>query len=60
MEGVERIVGRVRARWPRLRILLRADSGFAREAIMARCEARRVDFAFGLARNPRLVEELAI
>jgi hypothetical protein len=60
LEEVQRIVGRIRARWPRVRILLRADSGFAREAIMAWCEANRVDFAFGLARNPRLVEELAI
>jgi hypothetical protein len=60
LEEVQRIVGRIRARWPRVRILLRADSGFVREAIMAWCEAHRVDFVFGLARNPRLVEELAI
>ena len=60
VEEVERIVGRIRARWPRVRILLRADSGFAREALMAWCEANRVDFVFGLARNPRLVEELSI
>jgi hypothetical protein len=60
VEEVERIVRRIRARWPRVRILLRADSGFAREAIMAWCEANRVDFVFGLARNARLVEELAI
>jgi hypothetical protein len=59
VEEVERIVRRIRARWPRVRILLRADSGFAREAIMAWCEANRVDFVFGLARNPRLVEEIA-
>jgi hypothetical protein len=57
---VARLVGRIRARWPRVRILLRADSGFAREALMAWCERNRVDFVFGLARNPRLVEELAI
>jgi hypothetical protein len=60
LEEVERIIRRIRARWPRVRILLRADSGFAREAIMAWCEANRVDFVFGLARNPRLVEELTI
>jgi hypothetical protein len=60
LEEVQRIVGRLRARWPRVRILLRADSGFAREALMAWCEANRVDFVFGLARNPRLVEELTI
>jgi Transposase DDE domain group 1 len=60
VEEVERIVRRIRARWPRVRILLRADSGFAREALMAWCERNRVDFVFGLARNPRLVEELAV
>jgi hypothetical protein len=60
LEEVQRIVGRIRARWPRVRILLRADSGFAREALMAWCEANRVDFVFGLARNPRLVEEISL
>jgi Transposase DDE domain group 1 len=60
IEEIARIVGRIRARWPRVRILLRADSGFAREALMAWCEGNRVDFVFGLARNPRLVEELFI
>jgi len=55
VEEVARIVAQVRARWPHVRILLRADSGFAREALMAWCEANRVDYLFGLARNPRLV-----
>jgi Transposase DDE domain group 1 len=58
-EEVERIVRQIRARWPRVRILLRADSGFAREPLMAWCEANRVDFLFGLARNERLVAEIA-
>ncbi len=57
---VARIVAQIRARWPRVRILLRADSGFAREALMAWCEKNRVDFVFGLARNPRLVAEIAV
>ena len=39
VEEVARIVAQIRARWPRTRILLRADSGFAREALMAWCEA---------------------
>src|SRR5712691_7119642 len=38
VEEVQRIVEQVRARWPQVRIILRADSGFAREAIMAWCE----------------------
>jgi Transposase DDE domain group 1 len=57
-EEVERIVDQIRARWPEVRIVLRADSGFAREALMAWCEAHGVDFVFGLARNARLVSEI--
>jgi hypothetical protein len=58
VEEIARIVAQIRKRWPRVRILLRADSGFAREALMAWCEANRVDFLFGLARNERLVQEI--
>ncbi|MGH6919251.1 MAG: IS1380 family transposase [Geminicoccaceae bacterium] len=56
---VERIVGEIRAHWPRVQILLRADSGFAREELMAWCEANGVDYVFGLARNERLVGAVA-
>jgi hypothetical protein len=56
---IERIVGQIRMRWPRVKILLRADSGFAREELMAWCEANGVDYLFGLARNERLVGAIA-
>jgi hypothetical protein len=52
---VARIVHQIRTRWPKVRILLRADSGFAREELMAWCETNRIDYVFGLARNVRLV-----
>src|SRR6478736_3424614 len=55
VDEIERIVRQIRARWPCVRILLRAASGFAREALMAWCEENRVDYVFGLARNSRLV-----
>jgi hypothetical protein len=55
---IARVVEQIRARWPLTRILLRADSGFAREALMAWCETNRVDFVFGLARNARLVHQI--
>jgi len=58
VEEVARIVGQIRTRWPKTRILLRADSGFAREALMVWCEQNRIDFVFGLARNARLVAEI--
>jgi Transposase DDE domain group 1 len=40
-------------------ILLRADSGFARDELMAWCEAHGVHFLFGLQQNERLVAEVA-
>ncbi len=49
----------IRERWPRAHILLRADSGFAREELMAWCEENGVDHLFGLARNERLVACIA-
>ena len=58
IEEIARIVAQIRRRWPRTRILLRGDSGFAREALMAWCEANRVDFLFGLARNERLEQAI--
>jgi len=42
-----------------VRILLRADSGFAREELMAWCEANGAHFLFGLQQNERLVAEIA-
>jgi hypothetical protein len=55
---VERIVAQIRSRWPQVQIILRADSGFAREELMAWCEKHEVDFVFGLARNVRLQRTL--
>ena len=57
-EEIARIVAQIRTRWPRVRILLRGDFGFCREELMSWCEVNRVDFLFGLARNPRLVGEI--
>jgi Transposase DDE domain group 1 len=59
VEEVERIVRQMRQRWPRVRIVLRADSGFCREELMAWCEKHRVEYVFGLARNARLRRKIA-
>jgi hypothetical protein len=59
VEEVARVVARIRARWPKTRIVLRADSGFARDDLMTWCEANGVDFLLGLARNERLAAEIA-
>jgi hypothetical protein len=59
LEDVQRIVGQIRARWPAVSIIVRADSGFARDALMAWCEEQSVDYVFGLAKNARLRRMLA-
>jgi hypothetical protein len=59
VEQIARIVTQLRARWPHTRIILRADSGFARDALMGWCEANAVDYIFGLARNARLKDTIA-
>ncbi len=57
-EEVERIVMQLRERWPAVRIMLRADSGFCREELMSWCEQNTVDYLFGLAKNARLVRAI--
>jgi len=57
-EEVERIVKQIRERWPKVRMILRADSGFCREELMAWCEQNRVEYVFGLARNSRLQRKI--
>jgi hypothetical protein len=58
IEEVSRVVAQIRRRWPWVRILLRADSGFARDNLMTWCEQNEVDFLFGLAKNARLNAEI--
>jgi len=55
-QEIARIVAQIRERWPKVRIILRADSGFARDELMDWCETNGVDYIFGLAGNVRLVK----
>ena len=54
VEELKRIVTMLCAAWPKVRLIIRGDSGFCREDIMAWCEAEGVDFVLGLAKNDRL------
>jgi hypothetical protein len=54
VDEASRIVAQLRQRWPEVKIVLRADSGFCREALMSWCEQNRVDYVLGLQRNQRL------
>jgi len=54
LKEIQAIVAQMRAVWPEVRIILRADSGFCREELMSWCETHAVDYVFGVARNERL------
>jgi hypothetical protein len=56
---LQRVVGQLRQAWPHVRILVRGDSDFATEAIMAWCEEQDIDYVFGLEPNSRLREASA-
>ncbi len=59
-DELKRIIPRIRASWPEVKIILRGDSGFCREDLMSWCEDpdNRVDYLFGLAKNNRLIQEI--
>ena len=56
LKHLQRIIAAIRRAWPQVKILIRGDSGFCREPIMAWCEAHGVDYLLGLAQNKRLLE----
>jgi hypothetical protein len=56
--ALEKIVPAIRQRCPKARIVVRADSGFCREAILGWCEQNHVGYVIGLARNARLLAHL--
>jgi hypothetical protein len=53
------VVKAIRARWPRVEILIRGDSHYARHEAMTWCEHHRVGYVFGLAGNPVLAAGVA-
>jgi hypothetical protein len=57
--ALEKIVAAIRKRCRKARIIVRGDSGFGREEIMAWCESQRgVYYCLGLAKNSVLIEKL--
>jgi hypothetical protein len=59
LKQLQRIVAQIRQTEPQVRITIRADSGFCRDEILSWCEANGVDYVIGLAKNPRLIAEIA-
>jgi hypothetical protein len=58
LKELQRIVAAIREHWPEVRIVVRGDSGFCREHLMAWCERNDVDYVLGLAKNDRLLAEI--
>src|SRR6266568_2499184 len=57
--ALEKIVAAIRKRCGRARIIVRGDSGFGREEIMAWCENQpQIYYCLGLAKNSVLIEKL--
>src|SRR5260370_21185773 len=52
------VIGRIRARWPAVDIVVRGDSHYARPEAMAWCERQRVGHIFALAGNPLLLRQV--
>jgi Transposase DDE domain group 1 len=60
LRELQRIVEQIRGRWPEVRIIVRGDSGFCRDELMAWCEQQQnLDYVFGMARNERLQRIIA-
>jgi hypothetical protein len=55
---LDKLVTRIRARWPNVQILFRADGAFSEEGLLAWCENQHVEYVIGLAGNSRLLAEL--
>jgi hypothetical protein len=59
VEALQKIVRAIRKRFgKKVAIIVRADSGFAREELMEWCENNKVYYCIGMARNKRLVSLL--
>ena len=57
-EVLVHLIDRIRERWPDVRIVVRADSGFTRDGFMDWCEHNRTFYVLGLAKNSRLLKTI--
>src|ERR1700719_3430058 len=54
------VIGRIRARWPAVELVVRGDSHYGRPEAMTWCERNRIGYIFGLAGNPVLLRQAAL
>jgi hypothetical protein len=57
---IKRLVDALRRAWPRVRIVVRADSGFCRSRLLRRLERWGVHYVLGLQKNARLTQQVAL
>jgi len=50
------LVQRLRAAWPRTKLVFRGDSGFCRDHLLGWCDRHDVKYIVGIARNERLLQ----
>lgn len=55
LDELKRIIPQIRQHWPQVQLVVRGDSAYSRDDIMSWCEARGIDYVFGLAVNERLM-----
>jgi hypothetical protein len=53
---LKRLIDALRQTWPKLRIVVRGDSGFCRPRVLRRLERWGVDYVLGLQKNTRLLQ----
>jgi hypothetical protein len=57
LSELQRVIKVIRSRWKNVKIIIRGDSAYSREDIMAWCESQTgIDYVFGLAPNNRLLQ----
>jgi len=57
LEELQRVIKLIRSRWKNVKIIIRGDSAYSREDIMAWCESKTgIDYVLGLAPNNRLLQ----
>lgn len=54
VEALQKIVPKIRKRFPKTKIILRADGGYLRDSILSWCELNKIFYIIGMARNKRL------
>jgi hypothetical protein len=57
---IKRLVAPLRRAWPKVRIVVRADSGFCRPRLLRRLERWGVNYVIGLQKNARLQQRVAL